>query len=798
MARARSPRAGLTALSLTAVLAPAVASAASPQVRVNVPAKPVHAALIDLALQTQVSLGGDLFACRGRSEAVSGRMPLSEALRRVLAHSGCGYVIHDAATVVVTPRPRLPAFLQKLTAPPPRPPPSPLALGEVVITAPKSPELLGRTPYMVSTFTGATLERSRSSSLEDLTGQVAGMTVTNLGPGRDKILLRGLSDGAFTGEAQSTVALYLDDVPITYNAPDPDLRLADLERVEILRGPQGTLYGGGSIGGVVRLQTRKPDLDAYSATMIAGVSTTRGGGASYEVEAVGNLPIIAGRLALRGLIYSERQGGYIDNPALGARNTNVSSRMGMRLAAGLALSPNWTATAGFNLQSIDTADTQYGLRRLGPFARDNQVLEPHDNDFDQGYVTLVGAGEWGRIVASAAHLAHYFGSRYDASSALPRFGAPAGLAAFHELKETNLSLGEVTYSSPAGRRFHWLVGAFASNGQIGLEADLTALNAPSSDLYGETRSNLVRETAVYGEASYELTEKLSATAGLRIFAFRLTSRSTVLQGAGTRTIRETGEANGASPKVLLRYAASPDLTLYAQVAEGYRPGGFNTSGQIGQVYDAPGAPQRRYAADELWSRWFDDRLQVRLAAFQADWQSIQSDQYLPDGLLFTANVGSGSNQGLEIEAAWRAHERLDLKAAALLNNPEVTRLDENFAARIDAGLPGVPKISFSVAADYRRPLTADWTLRLQGQAAYTGASHLTFDGDENHRMGDYVTARLTASLESERWTLDAYVDNPADRTANSFTFGNPFRLAQDRQVTPLRPRTVGVRLTSRF
>ena len=797
--------AGALALGLTAALAPSTASAAPAKVRVNVPAKPVHAALIDLALQTQVSLGGDLFACQGRSDAVSGRMPLSEALRRILAKSGCDYTIHDALTVVITAKPKPRFSLQKLIALPPAPPPSPLALGEVVITAPKSPELLGRTPYMISSFSGAALARTRSVGLADLTGQVAGMVVTNLGPGRDKILLRGLSDGAFTGETQSTVALYLDDVPITYNAPDPDLRLADLERVEILRGPQGTLYGGGSIGGVVRLQTRKPDLDDYSATLLAGLSATRRGGLNHELEAVGNLPLIPGRVALRGVIYRERFSGYIDNPTLAADDSNVSRRDGVRLALRAAVTPNWTAAAGFNFQSIDTADTQYGLRRLGPFTRDNRIREPHDNDFNQVYATLAGEGEWGRVVASAARLNHHFESRYDASSALPRFGASAGLAAFDESKEINLTVAEVTYSSPAGRRFHWLAGAFASSGRTSLETELLRQPTAETALYGELRTDRINETAIYGEASYNLTEALSATMGLRLFRFNLNTRSTVEQGAGVRPFRGSANATGLSPKFMLRYTPTPDLTLYAQTAEGYRPGGFNTSGQIGQPYDVPDAPQRRYGADELWNyelgaktRWLDDRLQVRIAAFYATWEAIQSDQYLPDGLLYTVNVGSGTNRGLEVEAAWRASERLDLKAAGLVNEPEVTALADHFNARIDAGLPGVPKTSFSLAADYHRPLVGDWTLRLQGRAAYVGPSHLTFDADNKHTMGDYVTARLSASLENARWTLDAYVDNPFDLTANSFTFGNPFRLAQDRQITPLRPRTVGMRLSARF
>jgi len=197
----------------------------------------------------------------------------------------------------------------------------------VVITAQRYPNLPGRTPYAISVVAADRLERQALTSLHDLAGQVAGMTVTNLGPGRDKVLLRGLSDGAFTGQAQSMVSLYLDDVPITYSAPDPNLRLTDLERVEIMRGPQGTLYGGGSLGGVMRIATRKPDLDRYSASVLTGLGFTQGGGGGSEFEVVANLPLIRGRAALRALLYREAQDGYIANPSLGLSRVNNSDQV---------------------------------------------------------------------------------------------------------------------------------------------------------------------------------------------------------------------------------------------------------------------------------------------------------------------------------------------------------------------------------------------------------------------------------------------------------------------------------------
>src|SRR6201999_4194793 len=148
---------------------------------------------------------------------------------------------------------------------------------ELVVTSEKRPEPLLGSAFAVSALSRDEIQRLGGRSFCHLALQLARETVTNLGSGRNKIFVRGLSDGSFTGKTQSTVGLYLDDVPITYNAPDPDLRLVDIDRVEVLRGPQGTLYGSGSMGGIVRIVTARPDTTGFSAqTSAEGMLTQHG------------------------------------------------------------------------------------------------------------------------------------------------------------------------------------------------------------------------------------------------------------------------------------------------------------------------------------------------------------------------------------------------------------------------------------------------------------------------------------------------------------------------------------------
>ena len=802
---------GLSAFALASLLLTPGAQAASSEVRLRVARKPVRAALIDLALQAEVSLGGNLDACHGDSPAIAGLMSLETALSRMLAQSGCTFVILDRRTVLVRKAP------PRLAPPPPAPqPPQPqppvpaaaesdVALGEVVITAQRFPNLPGRTPYAISAVSGEAITRERASSLADIGFQVAGLTTTNLGPGRDKILLRGLSDGAFTGQTQSIVALYLDEVPITYNAPDPDLRLADIERVEVMRGPQGTLYGGGTIGGVVRLATRKPNLDDFSGQVLAGASVTRRGGAGRELEATINLPLLAGRVAMRAVGYRERSAGYIDNPVLGRNDVNTSERNGGRLSLRAILTPAWQVTAVTTHQLIRNYDPQYGRVRLGPLTRDNAVREPHNTSFDPRSLTVTGDGRWGRFTGSISRLGHDFTSRYDATAQAALFGLPAGPAAFDDARSIDLVVSELTYATPTSRRFHGLVGAFFSTTQTRFDSALAPVTTGAAPIYQEARVDDIREAAVYGEATWDLPWSLSATVGLRWFDYRYGIRSKVIQGGQNRAFADDGDEHGASPKFLLSYAPKSSLLVYLQLSEGYRPGGFNTGGRIGQVFGSIGAPQRQYRADQLWNhevgvklRAFDDRLQMRAAAFYAEWRSIQSDQYLSDGLAYTVNVGDGDNGGLEVEGAWRASDRLDLRFALLVNNPSLSRLSLDPTAVENAGLAGFSGGSVSLAADYHRPLPLGATLRLRAQAAYTSGARLGLDEATSRRMDSYSNAGVSAALETERWTLTAYVDNPLDSHANTFAFGNPFAPRTDQAITPLRPRTLGVRLQAQF
>ena len=771
----------------------------------NIPRQQVSDALLDLALQSRRSLGGDVAACHGVSPAILGQMTVNTALGRLLAGTGCSWTVGSNGAVIIR---RAPTVI-------PRRPSAPVAssarsvqddvseLSDIVVTAERRPDTAQQAPTALTAISGDRIGLADVTDLTEVGSLVAGMTVTNLGSGRNKILLRGMSDGAFTGLTQSTVAIYLDLAPITYSAPDPDLKLVDIDRVEVLRGPQGTLYGTGPIGGVVRIVTNRPDFDDLSLDLSATQSETHSGGQNSDYSATANLPLLPGRLALRGSLYKESFGGYINDVNLNLHRVNDGSRRGGRIALGAQISPGWSATAGYVHQSIDTEDTHYVYRILGGLTRANLVREPHHNDFDETYVTLNGQGDWGRFDASVADIRHSFTSRYDASSALINFGSFGRIGALDEDKDIHLVVGEMTLHSPETGPLRWLAGAFFSTSSTRANTTLSALlPLPVRVVYTENRDDKLDELALYGEVSLDVAPNLTATAGARVYGFDYSAASDVSQRSVHRLFSGDGESAGLSPKFGLNYRVSPDLNLYAQISQGHRTGGFNTAGPIGQMFvGRVGVPAREYKSDTLWNyelgakaRLWQGRVQARVAAFVSHWDDIQSDQFLPSGLAYAVNVGDGSNKGVEIETNWRATEHFEIRFNTLLADPKITRPSAVFNSRGDAGLPGVPAVSANLNAGYRRPIWRDLVFTADGSVTYVGASRLTFDAARRYRMGDYVTGRLSTGIEGGRWSATAFIDNPFDTEANTFSFGDPFRLPEALATTPLRPQTVGLTL----
>ncbi len=748
-------------------------------------------------MQTNVSIVGVSACGRGRSPGVSGVHPLEGALRRLLIGAPCTFRIVDPSTVRISAAPT-PQHASSRTAP---------LVAELMVTATKRPASLGRVPAAVSALPGDQIDLTSATDIGRTTGQLAGVLTTNLGPGRDKLLIRGLSDGAFTGRARSTVSTYLDDAPLNYNAPDPDLRLTDIERVEVARGPQGALYGSGALSGVYRIVTRKPALDVYEGGASALTAWTKGGSPSRALDGWINLPIAEGRMALRAAAYHEIQGGYLDNDRLQLSNVDRTSRNGARLALRAQISDAWQVDLAAVGQSLRSNDTQYIAAGMGQ-QRSNRLREGHKNDFAEVALAIRGDLGFASLNSSLAYVHHTYASEYDALAAasVNVFDRPsADLGLFYESARVNMIVEDVVLRSTGAGPISWLAGAYGASTLQKTPSTLD-LRQPAgmTTFYRENRHDRLRELAAYGEIAWRFGGGWTVAAGARAFESRIHTLADVnVQDPGvSRTFDARRRFSGISPTVSIQRDLGADDLVYLLYSEGYRPGGFNTAG----VY-AVRASRVIFASDRLRNyeagaklRLLDRRLSLRSAVFYDEWLNIQTDQYRPSGLSYTANMGDARILGLETEAAYEFEFGLSVQANGLLSTSKITRADTDFlllAPTLIHDLPGAPAFSGGILAHYERPL-GGLTLRLTGEASYVGRSSLSFNANQPARTGDFLRARLAAEIASERWTAGVFLANPLNQAGDTFAYGNPFTFSETRQATPQRPRTFGARVSATF
>jgi outer membrane receptor protein involved in Fe transport len=759
---------------------------------IRIPAEPLSQALVDLALQTHLSIGDTGIDLRDlRSAPLSGTFSPEEALSRLLENSGYRFEFVDRSTVKIV--------AARSSSPVNRSGASQIEI--VVVTATKRDEIARQLPYSVSVTTARQLEDLRAETINDLASQVAQLTTTNLGAGQDKVFLRGLTDSVVPGLSESMVGIYLDESRIADDAPDPDLRLVDIDRVEILNGPQGTLYGGGSLGGLLRIVTRKPVLDEFQAMASTAVAATRHGSLSGGFDAVLNLPIVPDELALRLVGYVRRDGGYIDEARLNVPNANRSRTEGGRVSARWQPAASWFVDAAFAYQHIKADDSQYYDDGSPPLRRDNYLLEPHSDLFLNASVTLRASLGWADLVSATAIVDRHLDERFDATLAWPALtGFPQGPSPFDDGRRILSYTHETRLVSPQDGRWKWLAGIFLSHRDEDFHSTLAGPDPSGERIVGraESREDRANEAAVFGEATFAFTDELSLTGGVRVFnAARDVSAAvfSILKGESSSTFKGSNNQSGATPKAILEYRGNPNLMFYAQASEGYRLGGLNVDGPPGSLGPDD---ENAFDSDTLWNyeigskgKFFDGRLLTEAAVYYDRWKNVQADQIGPDGSFFILNAGTVHNVGFETDVSILPVENLTLRGDFFWNSPKLTNTNP-LLTKTEGVLPAAPRTKFGVSARYEIPLGAAEAF-IAADYGYVGRSHLGFDEASSPMMGGYHIANARAGISYGNWEAVLYVNNLEREDENTFGFGNPFD--PNPQLTPPRPRTIGLNLS---
>lgn len=788
-----------------ALLAACVIAAPAPlcarEAELAIPAGSASEAAIAIARATNASIViADPALGRRKVAAIRGRMDAESAVGRLARSSGMEAVrVGPRAWRLVAAAPRRALFAER-TRPPvraadlstPSSAPPPEATGApITVTATKRDLALTEIPGQVTLLDGAVLERGGVGGTEKITQRTATVSSTYLGSGRNKLFIRGIADSSFTGPTQATVGQYFGDLRLSYNAPDPDLRLSDMERVEILEGPQGTLYGAGSLGGIIRLVPRAPEPGETSLTVSGGASLLAGGEPGGDAHATLNLPLAGETATLRANLDLASLGGYIDKPQIGRTDVNRTAIVSGRAALRIDLAPQWRADVIVLGQDTEAEDSQYADRDGGRLVSSAQVTEGSAAQYGQAQLVVSGQIGAVRIKSSTGIGAQDLTERYDATAP----GGPPRL--FRQRNETRMIANETRIWQPAAEGLGWVLGTSIIDNRNTLTRALGPAGEPAP---ATGVRNTVFEITGYGEASYRLASRLTLAAGLRVTSVELGGAGedvpvALAQAAAARAITAERRETAWLPSASALVDIGAEGRAYLRYQEGFRPGGLAVAGDFVRQFRSDHA--RTLELGGGWGLPGRGDFDLSASLSYTRWRDIQADFIDEGGLPSTANIGDGTIWAASIAGSVRLAPGLRLEAGATLNESEVDEPDAYAALARLSRIPNIARFAGRAGLQWRREFDNGTRLDADGWLSYVGSSRLGVGPELGELQGEYLDSGLILRFGRDNAGLTLTLTNLFDAEGNRFALGTPFATGRA-QITPLQPRTIRVGFDTRF
>jgi iron complex outermembrane recepter protein len=704
---------------------------------------------------------------------------------------------------------------------------------EIIVTAQKRPERLLTVAAPVTALSAAELSRTAAVRLDDLTGHVPGLNLISDREGQTQIILRGITTGT---PVNSTVATYIDDIPFgsSTNAAlggwlSPDLDPSDLQRIEVLRGPQGTLYGASSLGGLIKYVTTPPDLSDFHARAELDGNSVDAGGEGYGVRGMVNLPLLRDELALRVSAYQRHDPGYIDDPELGRHNLNNSLVDGGRAALLFTpvsqLSVNLTAVLQ-DLQNGGSSDEDVNVvgTRLSPSGGDlqhvrytNEPLDVHYRlysataNYDLQWANLISATSYSTLHEIAVtDLTDSLGSILSGAFGVPNAGFDVGSDLI--LRKTTQ---EVRLESPADNLLEWRAGFFFTHEHSARAEPSNAFFTGSQEplpvpaaIFFDQMDSRYTEYAGFGDVTYHVGPQFDLTGGVRYSAnqqkFGELSGG-LLEGGDTVTARKSSD-DSTTFLVTPRFRIDDNNMLYARVGSGYRPGGPNSVTPTEVAAGVPGS----YKPDTLTdydlgykASLLERRLTLDLSAFYINWRDIQIETEF-SGLTTSGNGGTARSTGLEASAVLAPLRGLNIAVNLTYTDAHLTQDAPGVNGKDGDELPNVPKWSAAVNVDQDFVLTDSTSGFVGGGVHYVGqrvSGFVTGSPVDFSRpvMPAYTTVDLRTGLNYRNYIFEIYAKN----VGNERGFNNITSLSLSAYQAPftasvIQPRTIGFSASAKF
>src|SRR5690348_1215805 len=725
-------------------------------------------------------------------------------------------------------------------------------LGTIVVTANRRNETLQKVPMAVSALTYHDIQREHLQDFSDYAASVPGLNASPLGPGMTELSIRGIASGS--QQPSASVGTYVDETPFGSSsvfaigsALTPDLDPADVERIEVLRGPQGTLYGAGALGGVIRFITIPPDTQTWSGRLQLGGTSVDGGGNGFDVHGMVNAPLVKDKLAIRANVYDETDPGFVDDAGRGKTDVNESKVKGGRVS--LLWTPTdrtsvrMTALAQ-NLSAAGSATVALDPDTLQPVYGDLQQrsAEFGGNAFDAHYrlynVTVNSDFGWAKLMSSSSYSTLDAVINTDATPLLflgPQAnGQPYGTLEQAIVPQTKATQ-EFRLSSPKSQTVEWLGGVFWTR-----ETGNNAQNIYASDYYsgtpqpspfgipigGDLQPSTYEAYAAYGSITWHVTDRFDVEAGLRYSHDKQHYTEIgygVLFGSPTPvTLLDKRSADSSTTFSLTpTFHIDDNHMLYARIASGFLPGGPNIV-PVG-VPNVPATFSPTKLTDYeigLKSTSADDRLMVDLSAYYIDWTKIPLTTF-ENNFTFLTSGGQAKSKGLEATISWIPAPGLRLSANAAYNDATLTK-NAPYPSNGKRGdpLPYAPQFTLGLSGDYDFALGGGWHGYVGASYRYVGERSTDFAFSypiagllpplpSSPTIPGYHTINLRAGVNRGQWNIDAYVKNLTNQRGivQASTFQNyvpvagepnPITGRMEDNATIITPRMFGISVSRNF
>jgi Outer membrane receptor proteins, mostly Fe transport len=716
----------------------------------------------------------------------------------------------------------------------------PTQVEEVIVTATRRAERVQDVPLSITTLTQGELNERGIVNYDGLAMATPGVVLNRASANFNNFTARGIATNGYGANLQSTVAIYVDELPISSNGNSTilDPALYDVERIEFLRGPQGTLFGSGSLAGALRILTHDPDPTGFDASAFVDFGVMNEGGLRQRYNAMVNVPLIEDQLALRVVGFSRNEEGWIDNVGTGIEDANTLVQYGGRAIVQWEPNDRFVARGMYSREISNPHDASLTNPTLGTFVRRTDRPDLFQSDMANYNLTLEYQFDGARLTSSTTY-SDYTGLFYVdlAGTFAQAFPFALDADAWDEtfVQETRL------VSDPGGR-VDWSIGTFYFKKRRDVdynyrssEAFLTARNLTGlpDEYYQRFGSHFIsHEIAAFGQMTYRFTPDLWVTGGIR---YGLTDAQGFTEAGGYNSNYLTlalfgfsnvpvtitpipaaegvkAEEEGASYRLSLSWRPTPSVTTYAAVSTGFRPPIVNArAGAVSTIDPTDIVIPYGATSDELINyevgvkgRWFDGRVYADAAVYWIDWNDIQVQaNRVSDSVQFATNIGGATSKGVEVAVTAVPADGWTVAVTGSWNHAEVDDLTAQEAAISGAVLGSRlagPEFSGSLRVNYEWQPAAGVIGNASLAISHVGSFPNAFPNTPGRPLiplatyddtDEYTFVNGAVAFAFDQFTVGAYVENLFDDDSVNYVHPEAFI---DGRYGRVKPRTVGIRI----